>query len=75
MKASDTGEQFVIPAVEKLRNLGVIPFTAALAYIADEQWPEGLSDAAGAETEPEESFWITRQITAGLASAATEMPD
>ncbi|AIQ47176.1 hypothetical protein R70723_15740 [Paenibacillus sp. FSL R7-0273] len=66
----DTGELLVLPAVEKLRNLGVIPDSAALAYIADEPWPEGLCAAPGTSgTEPEENFWIARQISAGLDDA------
>ncbi|CAH1191709.1 hypothetical protein PAECIP111892_00717 [Paenibacillus auburnensis] len=72
-EAAGTGELLMLPAVEELRNLGMIPEHAALAYIADEPWPDGLSDDAGTvNAKPAESFWIARQIKAGLAAAAPD---
>ncbi len=75
-EVAGTGELLMLPAVETLRNLEVISDDAALAYIADEPWPEGLSDrleAAGGEKA--EQFWIARQIAAGLTAAAPERLD
>ncbi|QUL53129.1 FAD-dependent oxidoreductase [Paenibacillus tritici] len=68
-----SGELLMVPAVGELRWQGRIPDTAALAYIADDVWPEGLSGEAGSGLNPEDTF-IADQITAGLAAAA-RLPD
>lgn len=70
-ETAGTGELLVLPAVEHLRQQGLISEHAALAYIADEPWPEGLSDileAAGGDRT--EQLWIAEQITAGAAASA-----
>ncbi|WP_405115214.1 FAD-dependent oxidoreductase [Paenibacillus sp. FSL K6-1217] len=72
-----SGELLMVPAVEELRRQGRIPDAAALAYIADDIWPEDLpresagnDEAAQAAGMSKEDTFIARRITAGLAAAA-----
>ncbi|MEK3878856.1 FAD-dependent oxidoreductase [Paenibacillus sp. FSL M7-0420] len=76
-----SGELLMVPAVEELRRQGRIPDAAALAYIADDIWPEDLpresagnDEAAQAAGMSKEDTFIARRITAGLAAAA-RVPD
>lgn len=63
------GELLIVQAMKELRKRGCIPEKSALAYLADQPWPDGCSKMSAETGLSEEADYIAGRMAAGLAAA------